>query len=60
MALAAFPNGLTTAEVAAVMRRSDLVDADLAAAEGQLLALAGDGGATSEPVAGDALWRSHG
>jgi len=59
-ALAAFPDGLTTAEMAAVMRPSDLVDADLAAAEGQLLALAGEGGATSEPVAGDALWRSDG
>jgi protein-disulfide isomerase-like protein with CxxC motif len=59
-ALAAFPDGLTTAEMAAVMRPSDLVDADLAAAEGQLLALAGEAGAKSEPVAGDALWRSDG
>jgi protein-disulfide isomerase-like protein with CxxC motif len=59
-ALAAFPDGLTTAEVAAVMRPSDLVDADRAATEGQLLALAGEGAATSEQVGGDALWRAGG
>ncbi|MBN1529950.1 MAG: DsbA family protein [Thermoleophilaceae bacterium] len=52
-ALAAFPDGLTTAEVASVMRASDLVDADLDATEAQLLTLAGEGGATFE----DELWR---
>ncbi len=59
-ALGAFPDGLTTAEVAAVMRPSDLVEADRAAAEGQLLALAGEGAATCEPVGGDAVWRADG
>jgi 2-hydroxychromene-2-carboxylate isomerase len=59
-ALAGFPDGLTTAEAAAVMRPSDLVDADRPATEGQLLALAGEGGATSDPVGGDAVWRLDG
>jgi protein-disulfide isomerase-like protein with CxxC motif len=44
-ALRAFPDGLTTAEVAAVMRPSDLVDADPDVSEAQLLTLAGEGGA---------------
>ena len=52
-ALSAFPEGLTTAEVAAVMRPSDLVDADLDVAEAQLLTLAGEGGASFD----GALWR---
>ena len=42
------------------MRPSDLVEADRAAAEGQLLALAGEGLATCEPVGGDAVWRAGG
>jgi 2-hydroxychromene-2-carboxylate isomerase len=56
-ALREFPDGLTTAEVAAVLRPSDLVDADLEAAAGQLAGLAGEGAVASEPVGGDALWR---
>ena len=59
-ALSAFPDGLTTAELAAVLRPSDLVDADLAATEAQLVALSGDEGLTCEPVGGDALWRLAG
>jgi 2-hydroxychromene-2-carboxylate isomerase len=56
-ALSAFPLGLTTAEVAAVLRPSDLVDADLEATEGQLAALAGEGRVACEPRGGDAVWR---
>ncbi len=56
-ALSAFPDGLTTAEVASVLRPSDLVDADLAATEGQLAALAGEGALAGEPAGGDAVWR---
>ncbi len=59
-ALSAFPGGLATAEVAAILRPSDLVDADLLAAEKQLTALIGDGGVLCEPIAGDALWRLPG
>jgi protein-disulfide isomerase-like protein with CxxC motif len=47
-ALAAFPDGLTTAEVASVMRPSDLVDADHDVGEAQLITLAGEGGARRE------------
>jgi protein-disulfide isomerase-like protein with CxxC motif len=56
-ALAAFPDGLTTAEVASVLRPDDLVDADHAAAEEALLALAAAGEATREPLGQDAVWR---
>lgn len=56
-ALTAFPRGLSTAEVAAVMRPSDLVDADPTAAAGQLAALAGEGRVTCEPRGSDAVWR---
>ena len=56
-ALSAFPDGLTTAEVASVLRPSDLDDTDLQAAEQQLAALAGEGTAICEPAGGDALWR---
>jgi 2-hydroxychromene-2-carboxylate isomerase len=55
--LAAFPRGLTTAEVAAVLRPSDLVDADIPAAQEQLAHLAGDGVAVAEPAGGDAVWQ---
>jgi predicted DsbA family dithiol-disulfide isomerase len=59
-ALSAFPLGLTTAEAAAVMRPSDLVDADLTAAAGQLAALVGEGRVTCEHFGSDAVWRlSH-
>lgn len=56
-ALAAFPDGLTTAEVAAVLRPSELVDADMRAAEAELTALVGKGAAVCETAGGDALWR---
>ena len=56
-ALAAFPEGLTTAEVAAVLRPSDLVDADPQAAENQLLSLAAAGEVTREAAGQDAVWR---
>jgi predicted DsbA family dithiol-disulfide isomerase len=59
-ALTAFPHGLTTAEVAAVLRPSDLVDADRTAAAGQLAALAGEGRVSCEHFGSDAVWRlSH-
>lgn len=56
-ALAEFPDGLTTAEVASVLRPSDLVDADTDATETQLLDLAGAGEATRQPIGQDAIWR---
>jgi predicted DsbA family dithiol-disulfide isomerase len=59
-ALSAFPFGLTTAEVASVLRPSDLVDADLTAAEGQLTALAGEGRVSCRVVGTDAVWRTAG
>lgn len=55
--LAELPFGLTTAEIASVMRKNDLDEPDLAATERQLTALAGDGKVICEPAAGDALWR---
>ena len=57
-ALAAFPDGLTTAEVASLLRPDDLVDADRAAAETELLALVAAGQATREPMGQDAIWRA--
>jgi protein-disulfide isomerase-like protein with CxxC motif len=56
-ALGAFDLPLCTAELAAVLRPSDLVDADRQATEGQLAALAGEGRVACEPAGGDALWR---
>lgn len=55
--LHAFPDGLTTAEAAAVLRPSELEDADLPAAVEQLVALAGGGAADYEPLGADAIWR---
>lgn len=55
--LAAFPEGLTTAELAAVLRPSDLVDADLLETEDALISLVADGAAVRESVGHDALWR---
>jgi protein-disulfide isomerase-like protein with CxxC motif len=54
--LDAFPLGVTTAEVASVLRPDDLVDADRAAAEEELFALVGAGRATREPLGQDAMW----
>jgi 2-hydroxychromene-2-carboxylate isomerase len=56
-AVAAFPHGVTTAEVAMVMRPTDLAEEDIAETHRQLLQLAGDGEVTGEAVGTDALWR---
>ncbi len=55
--LAAFPDGVTTAEVAAVMAPSN-TPPDLGAAEDELIALAASGGARRVAVGHDALWAS--
>lgn len=51
-----FPHGLTTAEIAAVMRRSDAEADDRAATERELIELAAAGRVAGRPVGGDALW----
>jgi 2-hydroxychromene-2-carboxylate isomerase len=56
-AVLAFRHGLTTAEVAAIMRPSDLEDADLHATERDLIAAADEGRVICEPAGSDALWR---
>ena len=53
--LAAFPDGLTTAEVAAVMAHPNL-EPDAAAAESALIELVATGRAVRTPLANDALW----
>lgn len=55
--LAAFPDGLTTAEVAAVMAPSN-TPPDLGAAEDELIAAAAAGDAVRVAVGHDALWAS--
>jgi len=55
--LAAFPDGLTTAEVAAVMAPSN-TPPDLGAAEDELIAAAASGDAVRVAVGHDALWAS--
>jgi 2-hydroxychromene-2-carboxylate isomerase len=57
-ALWGFPEGLTTAELASVMRPSDLVDADLEGTAAELAALAEAGAVSREPVGMDAIWRA--
>jgi 2-hydroxychromene-2-carboxylate isomerase len=57
-ALSAFPEGLTTAELASVMRPSELVDADLEGTRAALEELAGAGAITREPAGVDAVWRA--
>jgi hypothetical protein len=57
-ALADFPEGLTTAELASVMRPSDLVDADLEGTASELAALEAAGTVTGEPAGTDAIWRA--
>jgi protein-disulfide isomerase-like protein with CxxC motif len=57
-ALAEFPEGLTTAEAASVMRPSDLVDADLDATAAELRELEAAGGVVREPAGVDAIWRA--
>jgi protein-disulfide isomerase-like protein with CxxC motif len=56
-ALTAFPHGLTTAEVASVMRPTDLAEADPAEAAHQLIELANDGAVIGLPFGTDVLWR---
>jgi hypothetical protein len=56
-AVLAFRHGLTTAEAAAIMRPSDLEDADLQATERDLIAAADRGRIVCEPAGSDALWR---
>jgi 2-hydroxychromene-2-carboxylate isomerase len=57
-ALLEFPDGLTTAELASVMRPSDLVDADLDGTAAQLAELAEAGTVSREPAGSDAIWRA--
>ena len=57
-ALAEFPEGLTTAEAASVMRASDLVDADPAATEADLAELEAAGAVARVPAGRDAIWRT--
>ncbi len=55
-ALAPFPGGLVTQEVAAVMAQNNELP-DRAAAERALIALLADGAVDREPLGDDALWR---
>ena len=57
-ALAEFPQGLTTAEAASVMRPSDLVDADHEQTAAGLAELEAAGSVTREPTGADAVWRA--
>jgi protein-disulfide isomerase-like protein with CxxC motif len=56
-AVLAYPIGLTTAEVASIMRPSDLEDPDQHAAERELIAAVDDGELVMQPMGTDALWR---
>jgi 2-hydroxychromene-2-carboxylate isomerase len=53
-----FPDGLTTAEVAALLARGPAYHPDLAAAEQALLRLVADGEAVRIPLGHDAVWRA--
>jgi predicted DsbA family dithiol-disulfide isomerase len=57
-ALDAFPDGLTTAELASVLRPTDLVDADFDATTAELAELAAAGAVVREPAGADAVWRA--
>jgi protein-disulfide isomerase-like protein with CxxC motif len=57
-ALSEFPDGLTTAELASVMRASDLVDADIDATAADLAELAETGAVIREPAGTDSVWRA--
>jgi hypothetical protein len=59
-ALSEFQDGLTTAELASVMRPSDLVDADIEATAAGLAELAEAGTVRREPAGRDAIWRAAG
>lgn len=56
-AVLAYPIGLTTAEVASIMRPSDLDDPDRHATERELIAAVDTGELTMQPMGTDALWR---
>jgi hypothetical protein len=56
-AVLAYPIGLTTAEVASIMRPSDLEDADQHGTEHELIAAVADGELVMQPMGTDALWR---
>jgi 2-hydroxychromene-2-carboxylate isomerase len=53
-----FPEGLATAEVAALLAQGPEYRADLEAAEAALLQLVADGEAVRDPLGHDALWRA--
>lgn len=55
-AIATFPRGLASAEVASILRPSDLEETDIPAAEQELIALAGEGEIVCEPAGGSAVW----
>ena len=57
-ALLEFPDGLTLAELASVLRPSDLVDADLVATAAELTELERSRAVTREPRGNDAIWRA--
>ena len=57
-ALAEFPEGLSTAEAASVMRSSDLVDADPEATAAELEELEAAGSVVRDPAGRDAIWRT--
>lgn len=56
-AVLAFPIGLTTAEVAAIMRGSDTSAEDIPGAERELISAVDDGELVGIPAGTDALWR---
>jgi 2-hydroxychromene-2-carboxylate isomerase len=57
-ALLEFPEGLTTAEAASVMRPSDLTDADPVATAAKLAELEAARSVVREPAGLDAIWRA--
>jgi protein-disulfide isomerase-like protein with CxxC motif len=59
-ALTAFPRPLATAEIAAILRPSELEDADLAATRLELTALSGEGAVSCASAGGDAVWGTAG
>jgi 2-hydroxychromene-2-carboxylate isomerase len=57
-ALAEFPEGLVTAELASVMRPSDLAEPDLEGTAAELAELEESGSVTRDPAGVDAIWRA--
>ncbi len=55
-----YPIGLTTAEVASIMRPSDLEESDLEAAKQGLIAAVDDEMIACRPAGGDAIWLARG